>query len=655
MNQQLAALDIYTIVYEIQDLVGSYIDKIYQLSPDEIIIRVNNRTTKQKEILYVHSNGLFFRTRKSFETPMKPSTFAMTLRKHISNGRIVEINQHGFDRIIKIKIQKKEEYSLLFELIPNGNMMLLNHDQKIIMPLKHQHWSERSIRTNTLYQPPPSQINPFSISPKEIKSLLQKSDADLVRTIAVKLSLGGKYAEEFCAHLDIPKTTPAAKLGNEQYEQVYTQLHIFLKQFEQYQFSPQIIFLDTTKEVIPFPFIIYKNEDSESVSTFSQGLEKIFTPSSVQTDSFPLGKKKEKLLRQKNQQEKAILEFDNQIQQKKRQGDLIYLHYSTIEQLISEIQNNRKLFTKKELSEVLNDKEIVKEFSPDSPLLTLKLPDERKQIIEVQIDYRKSVSENAERSYDKSKKLVQKKQGAIKALQQTKQQIEKIDQQVEKQVQQQKEEKKKKKVPQKDFWFEQYRWCIANNGNLILGGKDAKSNDQLIKKHLENGDRYAHADIHGAPSCIIKNKNIDNKIISIPNDALQEACTFSACYSRAWKQFAEVQAYWVLPEQVSKTPQSGEFVPKGAFIIRGKRNYCNCKMQLGIGIIYILNSEKVMGGPISLIKKWCKSYVIIEPGTIKSSTIAKEIADYLDVNPSVVQQVLPPGESRLISKINKKK
>ncbi|MDG6218679.1 MAG: hypothetical protein QCI00_04480 [Candidatus Thermoplasmatota archaeon] len=49
MTQQLAALDIYTIVYELQDLIGSYIDKIYQISSEEILVRVNNRTTKKKK------------------------------------------------------------------------------------------------------------------------------------------------------------------------------------------------------------------------------------------------------------------------------------------------------------------------------------------------------------------------------------------------------------------------------------------------------------------------------------------------------------------------------------------------------------------------------------------------------------------------------
>jgi len=652
MIKQLAALDIYTIVYELQDLIGSYIDKIYQLSSDEIIIRINNRKTKRKETLYVHSNGFFFKTKNSFDTPMKPTTFAMTLRKYVNNGRIIEIKQHEFDRIIKIIVQKKELFTILLELIPNGNIMLLDHKQKIIMPLKHQEWSQRTIRTNKMYQPPQSQVNPFIISQDECNTILLNSDADIIRTIAVKLSLGGKYAEEFYSHLTIPKDTLAKDLTVDQQQQLYQQLQVFLQPFKQYDFSPKLVILKDSKEIIPFSFNIYQNKTIKSVPLFVEGLQQVIDNKSDQTTPSPLEKKKNKLLRQKNQQEKAIKKFDEEIHQKKHQGDTIYLHFQKIKALIEEIQQHRKLVTKKELANVLKQKEIVKQFSADSPFITLTLPDEHRKPISIQIDYRKSIAENAEQSYQQSKKLAQKKQGAIKALQETKHKIDKINQLAEKQIQQSKQ-KSSEEFIKKHFWFEQYRWCIASNGNLIIGGKDAKSNDQVVKKHLEKGDRYAHADMHGAPSCIIKSENIEGKTISIPKLALEEGCVFSACYSRAWKQFVEAQAYWVLPEQVSKTPQSGEYIPQGAFIIRGKRNYCTCKMQLGIGIISIENSKKIMGGPPSAIKKWCEDFVIIEPGPMKSSVIAKEIAKQLHSTTTQIQQVLPPGESRIISTTKK--
>jgi len=649
MTQQLAALDIYTIVHELQDLIGSYIDKIYQLSKEEVIIRVNNRQIKQKEILYAHSDGLFFRTTDSFDTPMKPTTFAMTLRKHINNGRISSITQHEFDRIIKIKIQKKEEYTLLFELIPNGNIILLDKDDRIVMPLKHQHWSQRTIRINTTYQPPPSQANPFTLSFEQFNEAIKESDADLVRSLAVKLSLGGRYAEEMCSQVSIPKDTLAQTLTTEQQKEIYDQLQEFLIPFKNKSFSPTLVtYNENKKEITPIPFHIHHQKTTEKLSSFSEGLQQLLTKKIKEEPVSPFQKKKDKLLRQQQQQEKAIKESDEKIKNKKHQGDVIYLHYTTIEQLITEIQENRKLLTKKELAQALNEKEMVNNFSSDTPFITLELPDEHQQPISITIDYRKSVAENAEESYDKSKKIAQKKEGAINALAKTKEKLKLLQKQEEKQIQRENKQYEQKQAAKKHFWFEQYRWSMTSNGNIVLGGKDAKSNDQLIKKHLESGDRYVHADIHGAPSCILKNKTIDEKKIDITEDSLQEACVFSACYSRAWKQFAEAQAYWVLPEQVSKTPQSGEFVPKGAFIIRGKRQYCTCKMQLAIGIIIIEDTKKIMGGAPSTIKKWCDTFIIIEPGMKKSSAIAKEIAEFLDSTPTMIQQVLPPGESHII-------
>src|SRR5205807_1034391 len=78
----------------------------------------------------------------------------------------------------------------------------------------------------------------------------------------------------------------------------------------------------------------------------------------------------------------------------------------------------------------------------------------------------------------------------------------------------------------------------------------------------------AQADIHGAPSTVIKDG------ARAPETTLREACEFALAYSKAWSAgLASGSAYWVLPEQVSKQAESGEFLPRGAFVIRGKRNY----------------------------------------------------------------------------------
>ena len=55
----------------------------------------------------------------------------------------------------------------------------------------------------------------------------------------------------------------------------------------------------------------------------------------------------------------------------------------------------------------------------------------------------------------------------------------------------------------------------------------------------------------------------------IDDETLREACEFSLAYSKAWAAgHASGSAYWVTPEQVSKTPAPGEYLGKGAFVIR---------------------------------------------------------------------------------------
>ena len=133
--------------------------------------------------------------------------------------------------------------------------------------------------------------------------------------------------------------------------------------------------------------------------------------------------------------------------------------------------------------------------------------------------------------------------------------------------------------------------------------------------------------------------------------SLEEACIFAASYSKAWKQFAEAQAYWVLPEQVSKTPQSGEFIPKGAFIIRGKRNYHRCKLEIAVGEIDIQGEKKIMAGPVDEVQKRSERYIILQPGGIKKNDIARKISKAFDVNVDSVNRVLPAGGVTVIETV----
>ena len=131
-------------------------------------------------------------------------------------------------------------------------------------------------------------------------------------------------------------------------------------------------------------------------------------------------------------------------------------------------------------------------------------------------------------------------------------------------------------------WYHQFHWCYTSHGFLIVCGKNSDDNETLVKKYMESHDLYFHSEVAGSGSCILKNPNKKD----VPISDLEQVGQFVVCRSNAWKPKIMYNAYWVNPGQVSKTTETGEYVEKGAFIIRGKRNYIkNISFELGISLI----------------------------------------------------------------------
>src|SRR5439155_1447658 len=209
----------------------------------------------------------------------------------------------------------------------------------------------------------------------------------------------------------------------------------------------------------------------------------------------------------------------------------------------------------------------------------------------ITLDYEKDVTANAQALYDRRKGALAKAQRVDEATGATRAEMEAA------QAKAVKVAKRPRIKSTKSMWFEAYRWTISSEGFLILGGRDARTNDQLVKKHLKEGDRYAHADVHGAPSTVIKDG------ARATEATLREACEFALSYSKAWSAgLASGSAYWVLSEQVSKQAESGEFLPRGAFVIRGKRNYFpDLPVRIAIGEVEVEGHRKIMGGPVTAV------------------------------------------------------
>jgi predicted ribosome quality control (RQC) complex YloA/Tae2 family protein len=154
-------------------------------------------------------------------------------------------------------------------------------------------------------------------------------------------------------------------------------------------------------------------------------------------------------------------------------------------------------------------------------------------------------------------------------------------------------QKKKERVQvlpvRKSYWFEKFAWFITSDNYLVVAGKDAQQNEQLVKRYLRPGDAYLHAEVYGAATCILRAKRRRRKdgktqVIPLSDQALREAGSFTICRSSAWKSKMVTSAYWVESHQVSKTAPTGEYLSVGAFMIRGRKNFLPAStLEMGLG------------------------------------------------------------------------
>lgn len=635
----MSNVDIYRIVKELnEEIIGTRIDKSYQPTYDTIRIKLRKAGEGRKDLV-MQAGVRIHLTDYPQPNPTIPPNFPMLLRKHLSGGTITSIKQHNFDRIIEITVQKNVEYTLIVELFSKGNVILLDEHRNIISPLKHRKWQDRKVTSHEEYKYPPEKgININDTNPDEIKDVLKSSDADVTRTIAMN-GLGGLYAEEIISYTNIQKTKLAKDLTDEEIVELDNAIKELFNRIEN-EPNPQIIIEkednSKNKDLVPINLNKYKEYESKPFDNFNIAADEFYSKKIVNDiksqEEDAWSKRIGKFEKRLNMQEESLEGFYKTIDETQHKGDTIYAHYNEIQGILDVIANARLKYSWKEIGSIIkkskkegNIPELSMIESVDKMgVLSLKLDD-----VVVQIDSNIGIPESAEKYYNKGKKAKRKINGVKEAIENTKKEIAKLESKKEIAIEELKE-KQKPKEKRELKWYEKIRWFISRDGYLVIGGRDANSNEQVVKKYSKNNDIYLHCDIHGAPSTIVQNNSDDE----IPESTLYDAACFASSYSSAWSEgFSSYDSYWVTLDQVSKTPQSGEFLKKGSFVIRGRKNFIrNVPVLIAIGIVEYDDDKRIMAGPVQCLDKMTDNYVIVKPGFTKKERISKEILNIIDKN-----------------------
>ena len=654
------SFDIAAVVAELRGiLVGRRIDNIYQTDWRTLLIKV--RGFGGTSYLIIEAGRRIHLTSYSLKKPLRPPPFSMALRKHLNNGIIREIQQHEFERIIIMVIERgKESYRLISEFFSRGNIILVGSDGKIIHALTYRRMRDRNIlRGETFTYPPSSGKNPKKISLKELNQLRSLDQTDVVRALTKLLSIGGSYAEEILLRAGIDKNTPCNFLSEDDVKRIFEAIMEIVSTIGELKLQP-CIFIDEDGrwvDVAPIPLRIYSNLKCVSYNSFNEALDEYYTHILSQSELSVLTERVDaeiaRLKRILHSQEEALKKLKARAEHNRKIGDIIYRHLNDLQILIERIMEERRRGKSwnEITSELTREKEKLKR--PATYFVSI-IPKNLKVKVsiegeEFELDLRSSPQENAAKYYETAKKAKVKASGAERAISETIKKIEELKGRAELVEASYKPPRKRPKRR----WYEKFRWFHSSDGFLVIGGRDASTNELLIKRYMEAGDVVLHTDIRGAPFVLVKAHGKP-----IPERTLMEAAQLAASYSKAWRErVGAVNVYWVHPEQVSKSPPSGEYLSKGSFMIYGKRNYIRkVPLEVAIGVKKDENgSLRVIGGPPNAITNQTNVYVKLVPGDEKSGRLAKlvraklaEISkedreDISKIPLDEIQRFIPPG------------
>jgi predicted ribosome quality control (RQC) complex YloA/Tae2 family protein len=660
----MSNVDIFTISNELNNLLsGARVDKSFQPTKDIVVMRFHVPGTGRIDLV-MQCGSRIHTSQYPLENPTTPPTFPMLLRKRIKGAHVVSIKQHNFDRVVEIRVKKDKYYTLIVELFDKGNIILLDDENNIILPLKRKHWSSRDISSKKEYLFPEERgINPMTITEEGFKEIFNEGESDVVRTLA-RNGLGSLYAEEIIKRAneitEIDKNTLNSELTEEQLNGLYLGFKNLFDSLTEESVKPQIVKNDSKEDVVALDLINYENFEKTYFETFNEACDEFYSKK-VNTDIKNIkesawNKKVNKFEKRLRLQQETLDNFYKTIEDSQHKGEVIYSNYPTIENIVKVVnQARQKDYSFKEIGKILKnakkdgmEEAQIYESIDKLGVLTLNIDDTT-----LIIDPKLTIPENAENYYEKAKKAKRKTKGAQIAIENTKKQLEDIKS--KKDIAMENIAVPKKRVKKNLKWYEKLRWFLSSEGILVIGGRDANSNESVVKKYLEPNDIYLHADIHGASSTAIK---LNGRKIN--DDLLKESGEFAASFSSAWSMgFTSQDVFWVHPEQVTKTPESGEFLAKGSFVIRGHRNYIRgARVKLAIGIVDF-EGKRIMAGPIEAVEAHCKNYVVIKPGFTKKEAIAKKIINKINEDDLLtlddIIRVLPSGKCDIDEEYHQRK
>ena len=501
------------------------------------------------------------------------------------------------DRVFELHFEREEGRTLVVELMPPGNIIVVNPEGRVVLAEEEVRSKSRRVVRGERYQPPPQvRASPSSVKAEEVK-LFASQEKTAGAAIGKHVGIPRKYVAELLARLGLNEGSPASDLQGQE-EEVAAKIRELLEEAIE---RPKPCIAETSKGEEVFvvtPTGLRVKEEA----TLSKLCDRLFLEEAI-AETGPV------------QAEDSGKELE-----------------ATIAKLRADSESL--------LAAAANARIVAQEAAAGSSTRALGVlrssgvPEERLPT---------SAAALASAVFDRAKALESKSAESLEAAARLERKHAKVA-----------PPKGRRMTPlpkKKPEWFEKFRWFVTSQGKLAVGGRDAQSNTLLIKRHLDEGDVVYHADLFGSPFFVLKDGMRQSEM------EMLELSQATVSFSSGWKTgLGAADAYWVLKEQVSGSAESGEYLAKGSFVIRGKKNFVrHAMLQVAVGLDA---AGKVMAGPESAVARACMRYVVLIPHREKASDTAKRVQKELTspgpgtgaVSLDDIIRALPSGGGKLVRK-----
>lgn len=518
-------------------ICGGRIEKVYQPERDEIMLFIRTFTDSYKLLISASpSNARINFTDTSKENPKVPPMFCMLLRKHLQSGKILEVSQPDFERIIKITIQSYNDLGdlvkkhLIAELMGrNSNIILTDDDGKIIDSARHIDLTQSSVRQIlpglTYQSPPPQDKAPILDNGADIiidfSAAAQSADRAIMSAIS---GISAVTARELVYNVTGRTDTRCGELDTAKKDRITAAAYGYRHEILSGQFSPTLICESEGGRLIDFSVTAVKQYEGSAICSEYKSMSELLDAFYRKRDTKERMKQKsadllklintnlERLSKKLIIQQKTLRDAENK-EEYKRYGDLLTSSIYMIKQGDTELT-------------------VPDYFTPGTPDVTIRLCPTLSPAQNAQKYYKKYTK--AKTAEIEVKKQLEATLSDIDYLESTltlaencttTADISAIRAELAEQgyLKRRNEKKRQKQEQSKPYHF------ISSDGFDIYVGKNNIQNDTLTLRFANTSDIWFHTKkIHGSHTVI--KLGLDK---NVPKSTMLEAAALAAYYSKA--------------------------------------------------------------------------------------------------------------------------